>query len=83
MTSLDTLLASLPQRGQVTWMGVRAARREPLVTVEEVDVRIGTGLTGDRFSGNAASTRQVTFIQAEHLDVVASVMGLSAIDPAL
>ncbi len=82
-SALDTLLATLPQRGRVTWIGVRPARRVAPVPVEAVEARPGQGLTGDRFSGAAASKRQVTLIQAEHLAAVGGMLGREAVDPAL
>ncbi len=83
MPTLDALLATLPQRGEVRWIGVRPARGEALVSVEAAAARIGEGLTGDRFSGTAESKRQVTFIQDEHLVAVASLLGRVRVDPGL
>lgn len=73
----------MPQQGTVSWIGLREQRREPLTSVEEVSVKIGEGLQGDRFSGNPESKRQVTLIQGEHLDMVARVLGKERIDPSL
>ena len=77
------LRKTMPQLGTVSWMGLREKRREPLTSVTEVSVKIGEGLEGDRFSGKPDSKRQVTLIQAEHLDMVAGVMGKERIDPSL
>lgn len=82
-SALDALLGTLPQRGRVTWIGVRPARRVPPVAVEAVEARPGGGLTGDRFTGTTASKRQVTLIQAEHLVAVGGLLGREAVDPAL
>lgn len=73
----------MPQQGMVSWIGVRELRREPLTPVKEVSVKIGEGLEGDRFSGNPESNRQVTLIQAEHLSMVAGILGKDNIDPSL
>ena len=83
MSTLDDLLATLPQRGAVCWIGVRPARREPPVAVDSAQVRLGDGLTGDRFAGTFASRRQVTLVQEEHLAAVASMLGRERLDPAL
>jgi len=80
---LRELLASLPRNGTVEWIGVRPARREPLVVVDTVEARAGRGLTGDRFQGGATSKRQVTLIQSEHLRVIANLVGREQIDPTL
>lgn len=82
-TSLDRLLRTLPQRGRVTWIGVRPARGAAPVAVDSAEARPGGGLTGDRFKGTVTSRRQVTLIQAEHLAAVASLLGRDSLDPAL
>lgn len=82
-SSLDRLLQTLPQRGRVTWIGVRPARGATPVAVDSAEARPGGGLTGDRFKGTVASKRQVTLIQAEHLAAVASLLGRDGLDPAL
>ena len=46
-------------------------------------VKIGSGLVGDRYRGNADSKRQVTLIQAEHLEVIARLLGRPTVDPAM
>jgi MOSC domain-containing protein YiiM len=80
---LERLLATLPQKGRVDWIGLRPARGEPPRPVQRVEAAPGTGLAGDRFKGTAASKRQVTLIQAEHLAAVASMLGRAPFDPAL
>ncbi|HEY6642122.1 MOSC domain-containing protein [Povalibacter sp.] len=81
--TLTELLATLPQVGTVRWIGVRPARRVAPIVVDSVEARTGMGLTGDRFSGRPESKRQVTLIQAEHLDVIGRLLHRDAIDPAL
>ncbi len=81
-TPLQTLLNTLPQVGRVEWIGVRPARGEPVVEVERVQVRCGTGLEGDRFNGRLESKRQVTLIQHEHLPAIASLVHRESISPA-
>jgi MOSC domain-containing protein YiiM len=83
VSTLQNLLAALPQRGQVEWIGLRTARGAPMTIVEAARVEIGRGLIGDRFRGNAESKRQVTLVQAEHLRTLASLLCLAEIDPAL
>jgi MOSC domain-containing protein YiiM len=81
--NLHELLASVPRNGTVEWLGVRPARREPVLVVDTVEAREDRGLTGDRFRGGASSKRQVTLIQAEHLLVIAQLLGRERVDPAL
>jgi MOSC domain-containing protein YiiM len=80
---LNELLLSVPRAGRVEWIGVRPARRDPVIVVDSVEAREGRGLTGDRFAGGASSKRQVTLIQAEHLPVIARLLGRDSIDPSL
>lgn len=80
--SLSELINTLPQVGEVRWIGVRPARNEPMRPLERATVRQGTGLEGDRYKGRANSRRQVTLIQAEHLPVIAACSDHDSIDPA-
>lgn len=68
------------QLGRVEWIGLRPGRREEIVIVNQVEARPGSGLVGDRYSGNG--DRAVTLIQAEHLPVMADLLGEAEIDPA-
>jgi MOSC domain-containing protein YiiM len=81
--TLKLLLDTLPRRGRVTWLGIRPARRVPVIAVDEVEAAAGQGLTEDRFAGRYHSKRQVTLIQAEHLPVIASLLGRTELDPVL
>ncbi|AHK16005.1 MAG: MOSC domain-containing protein [Thalassolituus sp.] len=74
--------ADLPA-GKVEWIGVRPARREPMIRITEAEAIASLGLKGDRrMDGSPGSGRQVTFISAEHIDVVAQLLKYSSIDPA-
>ena len=81
---LHTLLETLPQIGRIEWIGVRPARGVKMVELESVNLIVGKGLEGDRFSGRIDSSRQVTLIQQEHLAVIAACIGReAAIAPTL
>jgi len=67
--------------GRVVFIGVRPQRREPVQSVDEVVAIEARGLKGDRYNNSGA--RQVTFIQAEHLQNVASFIGQPSIAPGL
>ena len=71
-------MENIPQVGEITWIGLRPATRAPLKSVEKVAVDL-KGLVGDRYNGSG--NRAVTLIQAEHLPVVASLLGIEPIDP--
>lgn len=78
---LQKLLDTLPQQGTVCWIGIRPKRKAPLLPLNEVEAITLKGLAGDHFSGSATSKRQVTLIQQEHLDAIASVMQLKQLSP--
>lgn len=80
---IETLINSLPQVGTLEWIGIRPEKKSPLLSVEKVMVTGDKGLEGDHFSSTYSKKRQVTLIQMEHLDAVASIMGQRAIDPGL
>jgi len=68
----------LPQTGRLDWIGLRPARHAPIRVVTRVQAIAGKGLVGDRASQKhlpIPSKRQVTLFQAEHLAVIASILG--------
>ena len=80
--TLNQLFNTLPQTGLVQWIGIRPQRRAPMNIVDLVTANCEQGLVGDRYSGRDGK-RQVTLIQSEHLPVVASLLGIDSLDPAL
>lgn len=78
--SLRALLGRFPRPGRVVWIGVRPARRAPVVALQAVAAIAGAGLEGDRYAHDGK--RQVTLIQAEHLPAVAALAGADRVDPA-
>jgi MOSC domain-containing protein YiiM len=80
---LQKLMDTMPQQGMVTWIGIRPKRKAPLLSLNQVEAVTLKGLAGDHFSGSASSKRQVTLIQQEHLDLVASVMQLPDLMPGM
>ncbi|PSR55389.1 MOSC domain-containing protein [Adhaeribacter arboris] len=82
-SALGLLIQTLPQVGNLTWIGIRPARSAPLQTVDTVVALTEQGLAGDHYSGKAGSKRQVTLIQAEHIMTVASMLHRRELDPGL
>ncbi len=77
------LLDNFNKSGEVIWIGVRPVAGEPVVVLQETSVQIG-GLLNDHYNkGNPDKKRQVTVIQYEHLQAVASFLGKEKIDPSL
>ena len=75
------LLATLPRAGRLEWIGVRPARRAPMLGVAAAHAEVERGLRGDHYAASAGGRRQVTLIQAEHLPVVAALCGREALSP--
>ena len=63
----------MPQIGRIDWISIRPARRADVEVREEVEITLAGGLVGDRYT-KAGGNRMVTLIQAEHLDIIASIM---------
>lgn len=82
MKPLEILRNTLPQIGHVSWIGLRPERRATILVVDKAEAVVERGLIGDRYTGRSGK-RQVTLIQAEHLAVIASLLGLDAIDPVM
>lgn len=67
--------------GVVEWIGVRPRHKQPVQPRQSVELLPGKGLVGDHWRGRPEGKRQVTLIQAEHLPVIASVLGLRDVTP--
>lgn len=67
------LLDSLPQVGKVKWIGIRAERRGKMEAIDAIQVDVEAGLSGDHYSKNGGK-RQVTLIQAEHIEAVEKML---------
>lgn len=71
------MMARHSRSGRVEAIYLRPARREDIVSVQSVECNVD-GLRGDHAK---AGLRAVTLIQKEHLAVIASLAGLTEIDP--
>ena len=80
---LAKLMARFPRAGRVEWIGLRPERRAPLASVLEVEAIAGYGLAGDHYASKTNGKRQVTLIQAEHLEAVAKLVGRDMVSPEL
>lgn len=74
-SELAKLMARFPRHGRVEWIGIRPERRAPLATVAQAEAIAGYGLAGDHYASKNNGKRQVTLIQAEHLEAVAKILG--------
>jgi MOSC domain-containing protein YiiM len=80
--SLQDLFNTLPQIGQIKWIGIRPERKAPMVKLDVIEAIAGKGLMGDRYASRNGK-RQVTLIQGEHLIAIASLLGRGNIEPEL
>ncbi|UST52302.1 MOSC domain-containing protein (plasmid) [Comamonadaceae bacterium OTU4NAUVB1] len=81
MPDLRELTRQFPRPGRLERILLRPARRVPMVSVDEVLAIAEHGLQGDRsaVARIGGGRRQVTLLQAEHLPVVAALVGVSAV----
>lgn len=77
--TFQQLMQNIPQAGTVEWIGIRPGKREAMIECDTVYIN-RTGLEGDRYNGRSGK-RSVTLVQAEHLDVIASVLHRRKIYP--
>ncbi|WP_281824612.1 MOSC domain-containing protein [Jannaschia rubra] len=70
MRTLRDLMATHTRDGRLDWIGLRPARREPMVPVDRAEVE-ERGLSGDRHP--SPGKRAVTLIQSEHLPVISAL----------
>ncbi len=70
---LRALTSRFPRAGRLDAILLRPAPRVPVQRVEQARAVAGRGLEGDR--ARSGGRRQVTLIQAEHLPVIAALLG--------
>jgi MOSC domain-containing protein YiiM len=80
--SIKDLMKRQARAGEVTWIGLRSKSRQTVNPVDEVFAEAEKGLQDDHYS-KAGGKRQVTLINREHLQAIASFLGKSELDPAL
>lgn len=77
-------LADVPGAGTITWIGLRPAHEAPMVVTEEAMLLVGRGIEGDRACRSGGTgKRNVTLVQAEHLAVIAALVGREVVSPDL
>jgi MOSC domain-containing protein YiiM len=77
---LTRLMLAPVRAGGVVWIGLRVARRAPLVEVRSARASAEEGLEGDHYSRKGGN-RQITLIEAESLRAIASHLGRERVTP--
>ncbi|MEJ6393422.1 MOSC domain-containing protein [Gymnodinialimonas sp. 2305UL16-5] len=77
METLADLIARHAKPGHIEWIGLRPLRLHIMKSVASASLT-GTGLQGDH---SRAGKRALTLIQAEHLPVIAALVGLPHLGP--
>lgn len=80
-STLARLLDAPMMPGRLRWIGLRPARRAPVVAVEEAVLEPGQGLVGDRYRSGTEGARQVTLIAREGIAAIAGYLGLEEVEP--
>ena len=86
--TLRALTSRFPRAGRLEAVLLRPARRGVIESVAKAEALVALGLAGDRSAARAplgpgGSKRQVTLIQAEHMETIAALAGLAHVDPSL
>lgn len=83
-TDLRDLTRRFPRDGRLEAIFLRPRRYATVVAVEAAAAIVDRGLEGDRSAfGAPGGSRQVTLVQAEHLGVLAALLGAASVDPGL
>jgi MOSC domain-containing protein YiiM len=87
-STLRHLTQQFNQHGRLDAIYLRPDRGQPCLLADQVHALANRGLDGDRISFRVSSQvngskRQVTLLQAEHLQVIAALTGHLQVDPAL
>jgi len=82
MSLIKELLDTIPQIGQVQWIGIRPKKRGEVHSVDQISIDLEKGIIGDHYAKKGGK-RMVTLIQSEHIDAMAKMLKKDAIDPTL
>lgn len=78
---LQRLLSGPMASGQLAWIGLRPARRAPMIPAPAANLAPGQGLEGDHYISSRNGPRQVTLIAAEDLAAIGQFLGGAGAQP--
>ena len=81
--SIKDLMRRQAREGEVVYISIRPERVQFPREVDTVYADTSHGLDGDHYAGGADGKRQVTLINEEHIQAVASFVGEAQLDPGL
>jgi MOSC domain-containing protein YiiM len=81
---IKELMQTFAHLGKVEWLSYRPGptSRGEILVADEIEVSEKKGIENDRYQGSSKK-RQVTLIQAEHIEAVSEILQKESIDPAL
>ncbi len=81
---IKELMQTFAHAGKVEWLSYRPGptSRGEILVVDEIEVSEKNGIVGDRYNGSSKK-RQITIIQAEHIEAVSKLLQKDSIEPAL
>ncbi|WP_394995769.1 MOSC domain-containing protein [Emticicia sp.] len=81
---IKELMQTFAHVGKVEWISYRPGptSRGEIKVVDEINVSEKKGIEGDRYTGTNRK-RQVTIIQAEHIEAVSKILKKETINPSL
>jgi MOSC domain-containing protein YiiM len=69
--------------GQLAWIGLRPARRAPILAPDSAILTTARGISGDHYDTRRDGPRQVTLIAMEDLAAIAAFVGRTEVAPEL
>lgn len=81
---IKELMQTFAHEGKVEWLSYRPGptSRGEILVVDEITISEKNGIEGDRYNGKNRK-RQVTLIQAEHIEAVSKILHRESINPIL
>lgn len=80
--SIGYLTSQFAQEGKVLLVSIRPERRKLPIKTNQVQALASIGLEGDHYASKGGK-RQVTLIAQEHIDSVASMLGVEGVEPLM